>query len=102
MAVRKMKLEAVPKSRFQWSPLYDTKEWKDAIRNINRGLGSQEAIEVRLEKETVAALPLKDPVSALVVALRRYLKRQKLKYEVYSRAVEDDSMPAVYVANRVA
>jgi hypothetical protein len=92
--------QPIPRSRFQWSPLYDTREWKDAIKELKKGLKPQEYIEVELKPETIAQVPLKDPIGAMVVALRRHIRTAKLQVDVTTRAVTDGAHPVIYLVGR--
>jgi len=90
----------VPKSRFHWSPLYDTKEWKDVLKELDRGLKPMEALEVSLSEETVASLALKDPFQALFVALKRWVRAKKLPIDVRVRNPLGETEPKIFLEGR--
>lgn len=89
MSVKRVNIHQLPQGRFQNSALIDTKEWKDAIREIKKGLAPSEALKVQLSPETIAALPLKDPVRAFYVALRRFVRQHDHPVDVLSRANDE-------------
>lgn len=89
MPVKRVKAVMVPKSRFQNSFLYETREWKDTVREIGKGLKPQEALQVTLSPQTIAQLPLKNASRAFFVALKRYVERHELPIDVTARARED-------------
>jgi hypothetical protein len=97
---KNIKKQPVPRSRFQWSPLYDTVEWKDTVQEIEKGLKPHEYVEVVLSPETIAEVPLKDPVSAMVVALRRFVRSKKLALDITTRAHEGDEQMHIYIQGR--
>lgn len=91
MVVKRTKLSDVPPSRFQDSSLYETREWKEAVREIQQGLKPNEAIKIRLEPETIASLGLKNAPKAFYVALGRFVERHGYPVDVIARATEDGS-----------
>lgn len=89
MSVKRVNISQLPQGRFQNSALSATKEWRDAIKEIKRGLNPSEAVKITLSPETIAALPLKDPVRAFYVGLRRLVQQHKYPVDVLSRANEE-------------
>lgn len=90
---------AIPKGRYQWSPLYETSEWKEAVAELHRGLGPQEFLTISLSDTTIAELPLKNANQAFLVALKRYVKGRRLKVDVRSRA-GFEGKPEIYCVGR--
>lgn len=90
---------AIPKGRYQWSPLYEMPEWKETVAELHRGLGPQEFVTITLSDATVAELPLKNAQQAFLVALKRYVQGQKLKVDVRSRA-GFNGKPEIYWVGR--
>jgi hypothetical protein len=101
MPVERIKAQEVPQSRFQTSPLYDTPEWKETVAEIGRGLAPMESLRVAFTEETIAKLPLRDPVRAFVVALRRLIRQKRLPIDVTTRArAGEKDVLDVYVVGR--
>ncbi len=93
--------DPLPPSKFHNSLIYETPEWKSALRELEKGLKPLEYIQIALSEQTVAQLPLKDPVPAFVVALRRYVRRKKLDVDVTTRAAtgEEDTL-RIYIVGQ--
>lgn len=86
MPVKRLRATAIPDSRFQSSVLSDTKEWRETLNEIKKGLTVNESLQVRLSPETVATIPIKDPTKAFYVALKRHVTRHEYPVNVFIRA----------------
>lgn len=97
--IKDARKEAPRRSSFQNSPLYNTEEWITTVKRVEH-MKPYEWFEVLFTKETIADIPLQDPISAFYVALRRYLKRRKLPVDV--QLLNKRTEPTIQVAGRSA
>lgn len=102
MPIRKIAKDDIPPSRFQNSPIYETEEWKEVVKIMDEGLAPMSAVEITLSPETVAQLPLKDPLQAFLVAVRRRIKRLKLPIDAETRTDPELGQTAIYLSGRPA
>ena len=100
MPVERRSVAALPRTRFQNSIFTETAEWKDAIREIEKGLSPQEVLQISLSEETIAKLSLREPVRSFYVTLRRYVKTHQLAVDVLSRVSNEDGRSSIWVVGR--
>lgn len=98
MPVKKMLAKDIPRGRFQWSPLYDTREWKDAVKAA-KTMKPHEALEIELSQETLTSLPLQKPYEAMFIGLRRWIRRNKLSIDVQKR-IDFGGVTKIYMRGR--
>ena len=94
MAVKRMRVTAIPRSRFQSSLLYDIQEWRETVKEIKKGLTAEETLQIRLSPTSVSILPMKNPLRAFYITLKRHVQQHKYPVEVLMRA--SDEGPGVF------
>lgn len=90
----------VPHDRFHDSPIYDTAEWKNIWRAIRRGIEKGKAFMQPVSQETIAELPYKEPLEAIVTQLRRHLERENSVYGAELKRDPVDDVRKIYVRHR--
>lgn len=96
MPVRRV--EAMPKSsRQRVGRVQGMAEYQDAIKEIERGIGPCEQIEILLNKASVKKAKLATPSVSLVHALQHYIEGRSLTYQVIQRRVAGELWPRIYI-----